>query len=135
LIELLEKIVLEPSAFSENGSLKKLLLFTAMKAQKGKVMGYIDKLEGFDVPEIAAFAIEAQLYEEAFTLYRKHNQHLEAVNVLVEYIVSLDRAVQYAQKVNIPAVWSRVAKAQLDGLRIKESIGKFSNFTGDVGHR
>jgi clathrin heavy chain len=123
LIEILEKIVLEPSAFSDNSNLKKLLLLTAIRSDKGKVMGYIEKLDGFDVHEIASIAIEHQLYEEAFTLFRKHELHLEAINVLVEHIVSIDRAVQYAAKVKEPAVWSRLAKAQLDGLRIKDAIG------------
>lgn len=126
LIELLERIVLEASAFSENGNLKKLLLLTAIRADKGRVMGYIDKLDGFDVDEISRIAIEHQLYEEAFTLYKKHNMHLEAVTVLVEYIVSIDRGYQYANKVDQPVVWSRIAKAQLDGLRIKDAIGALS---------
>lgn len=125
LIELLEKIVLEESAFSDNANLKKLLLLTAVRADKGKVMGYIDKLEGFDVNEIAGIAIEHGLYEEAFVLFRKHQQHLNAINVLVEYIVSLDRASQYAAKVNEPPVWSRLGKAQLDGLRIKDAIDSY----------
>ena len=124
LIELLEKIVLEPSAFSDNSNLKKLLMLTAIRADKGKVLSYIDRLEGFDVPEIASIAIEHGLYEEAFTLYRKHQMHLEAINVLVEYVVSIDRASQYANKVNEPVVWSRLGKAQLDGLRIKDAIGQ-----------
>lgn len=124
LIELLEKIVLEPSAFNDNASLKKLLMFTAIRSDKGRVMGYIDKVEGFDVQEIAGVAVEHGLYEEAFSLYKKNNMHLEAVNVLVEYIVSIDRAYQYANKVNEPAVWSRLGKAQLDGLRIKDAIGE-----------
>jgi clathrin heavy chain len=124
LIELLEKIVLEPSAFSDNSNLKKLLLLTAIRADKGKVIGYIEKVEGFDVNEIAHIAIEHGLYEEAFTLYRKNKMHLEAMNVLVEYIVSIDRASQYANKVNEPVVWSRLGKAQLDGLRIKDAIGQ-----------
>lgn len=126
LIELLEKIVLEPSAFSDNSNLKKLLLLTAIRADKGKVMGYIEKLdEGLDVNEIATIAIEQGLYEEAFTLFRKHSQHLDAMNVLVEYVVSIDRASQYANKVNEPAVWSRLGKAQLDGLRIKDAIDSY----------
>ncbi|KAH8919125.1 clathrin heavy chain [Atractiella rhizophila] len=125
LIELLEKIILEPSAFSDNANLKKLLVLTAVKADKAKVVGYVEKLDGYDVPEIAAISIEHGLYEEAFTVYKKHNMHLEAVNVLVEYIVSLDRAVQYAQKANQPQVWSRLAKAQLDGVRIKDSIDSY----------
>lgn len=124
LIELLEKIVLEQSAFNDNANLKKLLLLTAIRSDKGRVMGYIDKLDGFDVHEIAGIAIENSLYEEAFTLFKKHNMHLEAVNVLVEYIVGIDRASQYANKVNEPAVWSRLGKAQLDGLRIKDAIGE-----------
>lgn len=125
LIELLEKIVLEPSPFSDNANLKKLLLLTAIRSEKGKVMGYIDKLEGIDVGEIAGIAIENGLFEEAFTLFRKHKMHLEAMNVLVEHVVSIDRAAQYATKVNEPVVWSRLGKAQLDGLRIKDAIDSY----------
>ncbi|GAA5918516.1 hypothetical protein JCM1841_003276 [Sporobolomyces salmonicolor] len=125
LIELLEKIVLESSAFSDNANLKKLLMLTAIRADKGRVMGYIEKVEGFDVQEIAAIAIEHSLYEEAFTLFRKNDLHLDAMNVLVEYIVSIDRAQQYAAKVDQPAVWSRLGKAQLDGLRIKDAIDSY----------
>lgn len=124
LIELLEKIVLEPSAFSDNSNLKKLLFLTAIRADTGRVMGYIDRLDDFDVNEIASIAIEHKLYEEAFSLYKKHNMHLEAITVLVEYIVSIERGAQYAAKVNEPSVWSRLGKAQLDGLRIKDAIGK-----------
>ncbi|GAA5870209.1 hypothetical protein JCM8547_006917 [Rhodosporidiobolus lusitaniae] len=125
LIELLEKIVLEQSAFSDNANLKKLLMLTAIRADKGRVMNYIERVEGFDVQEIASIMIENGLYEEAFTLYRKNNLHLEAMNVLVEYIVSIDRAQQYADKVDQPAVWSRLGKAQLDGLRVKDSIDSY----------
>ncbi|POW02753.1 hypothetical protein PSHT_11983 [Puccinia striiformis] len=125
LIEMLEKIVLEPSAFSDNANLKKLLLLTAIRSEKGKVMNYIDKIEGIDVSEIAGIAIENGLFEEAFTLFRKHKMHLEAMNVLVEHVVSIDRASQYATKVNEPVVWSRLGKAQLDGLRIKDAIDSY----------
>ncbi|TNY19085.1 hypothetical protein DMC30DRAFT_401377 [Rhodotorula diobovata] len=125
LIELLEKIVLEQSAFSDNANLKKLLMLTAIRADKGRVMGYIDRVEGFDVQEIAGIMIEHGLHEEAFTLFRKNNMHLEAMNTLVEYVVSIDRAQQYADKVDQPAVWSRLGKAQLDGLRVKDAIDSY----------
>lgn len=124
LISLLEKIVLEASAFSDNSNLKKLLMLTAIRTDKGKVIGLIDRLEGFDVPEIAGIAIEHGLYEEAFTLFKKNDMHLEAMNVLVEYIVSIDRAFQYANKIDQAPVWSRLGKAQLDGLRIHDAIGE-----------
>jgi hypothetical protein len=53
----------------------------------------------------------------------KYDQHVMAINVLVEHIVSIDREFDYANKVNRPEVWSRLAEAQLDGLQIQDSIG------------
>ncbi|KAJ3982556.1 hypothetical protein F5890DRAFT_1529120 [Lentinula detonsa] len=135
LIELLEKIIIEPSPFSENKNLQNLLLLTAIRADKGKVVGYINKLQNYDYMEIAKIATEHGLFEEALTIYKKYDQHAMAMTVLVEHIVSLDRGVEYANKVNLPEVWSRLAKAQLDGLRIKDSIDSYikaqdpSNFT------
>jgi clathrin heavy chain len=123
LIELLEKIIIEPSSFSDNKNLQNLLLLTAIRADKGKVVGYINKLQNYDVAEIARIATEHGLFEEAFTIYKKYEEHVMAINVLVEHVVSIDRALDYANKVNKPEVWSRLAKAQLDGLRIKDSIG------------
>ncbi len=47
------------------------------------------------------------------------------MNVLVEHIVSIDRGQQYANKLNQPAIWSRLGKAQLDGLRVKDAIDSY----------
>lgn len=127
LIELLEKIVIEPSPFSDNRNLQNLLLLTAIRADKGKVVGYINKLQNYDFQDIAKIATENGLFEEALTIYKKYDEHALAMNVLVEHIVSLDRGVEYANKVNRPEVWSRLAKAQLDGLRIKDSIGRIES--------
>ena len=99
-------------------------MLTAIRADKGKVVGYINKLENYDIAEIAKIAIDHGLYEEAFTIFKKYEQHANAINVLVEHIVSIDRGLDYAQKGNRPEVWSRLAKARVDGLRIKDSIGK-----------
>ena len=125
LIELLEKIIIEPSPFSDNRNLQNLMLLTAIRADKGKVVGYINKLQNYDIAEIPKIATQHGLYEEAFMIYKKHEEHVQAINVLVEHMVSLDRGVEYANKVNKPEVWSRLAKAQLDGLRIKDSIGMY----------
>lgn len=125
LIELLEKIILQTSPFSDNRNLQNLLLLTAIRADKGKVVGYINKLQNYDEGEIARIATDHGLYEEALTIYKKYEQHVNAINVLVEYIVSIDRGLDYANKVNKPEVWSRLAKAQLDGLRIRDSIDSY----------
>lgn len=125
LIELLEKIILEPSPFSDNGSLQNLLMLTAAKADKGRLMDYIHQLSEFNSDEIAGMCISVGLYEEAFEIYKKVDNHVEATNVLVEHIVSIDRAQDYAERVELPDVWSKVAKAQLDGLRISDAIESY----------
>lgn len=72
LIELLERIILQGSAdgeFAQNSNLQNLLILTAIKADKPRVMGYIDRLEHYDGPDIAKIALSDQykLYEEAAT--------------------------------------------------------------------
>jgi len=103
LIELLEKIIIEPSPFSDNKNIQNLLLLTAIRAEKGKVVGYINKLENYDAGEIAKIATDHGLYEEALTIY-KYDQHAMAINVLVEHIVSIDCALDFANKVQRPEV-------------------------------
>ncbi|KAE9389774.1 ARM repeat-containing protein [Gymnopus androsaceus JB14] len=118
LIELLEKIIIELSPFSHNKNLQNLLPLTAISADKGKVVGYINKLQNYDYMEIAKIATKHKLFEEALTVYKKYDQHTMAIMVLVEHIVSLDRGVKYAIQVNLP-------EAQLDGLCIKDSIDSY----------
>ncbi|KAH8648930.1 hypothetical protein BGZ60DRAFT_422610 [Tricladium varicosporioides] len=125
LIELLEKIVLEPSPFSDNESLQNLLILTATKADKARVMDYIHRLDAYNAPDVANICIEVGLFEEAFEVYKKINDHKSAANVLVEHVVSIDRAQEYAERVELPEVWSRVAKAQLDGLRVSDGISSY----------
>ncbi|KAK9455049.1 hypothetical protein V1511DRAFT_510868 [Dipodascopsis uninucleata] len=125
LIELLEKIILEPSPFNENENLQNLLLLTAIKADKAKVMDYIHKLDSYDASDIAQIAIDNGLYEEAFEIYKKQKNHTAAIGVLVDHILSLDRAETYAEKIDTPEVWSYLGKAQLNGLRINDAIESY----------
>ncbi|KAF2112345.1 clathrin heavy chain [Lophiotrema nucula] len=125
LIDLLEKIILEPSTFSDNPSLQNLLMLTAAKADRGRVMSYIHNLNAYTPEDIAAECINVGMYEEAFEIYKKYENHVEAINVLIEHVVSIDRAQDYADRVDTPEVWSRVAKAQLDGLRVTDSIDSY----------
>ncbi len=86
-------------------------------------MDYINKLNNFDAPDVAELAIKNNLFEEAFTIYKKHEDNISAMNVLIEHIGSIDRAADYANNCDQLEVWSRLAKAQIEGLRIKDSIG------------
>jgi clathrin heavy chain len=72
---------------------------TAIRVDKGKV-----KLENYDVGEIAEIATDHGLYEEALTIYKKCDQHAMVTDVLVEYIVLIDRALGLATKVKKPEV-------------------------------
>ncbi|KAJ1437607.1 Tetratricopeptide-like helical domain superfamily [Sesbania bispinosa] len=99
LIELLEKIVLQNSAFSGNFNLQNLLILTAIKADPSRVMDYINRLDNFDGPA--------------------------AVNVLLDNLRTIDRAVEFAFRVEEDAVWSQVAKAQLREGLVSDAIESF----------
>lgn len=125
LIELLEKIILEPTTFSDNANLQNLLMLTAAKSDRSRVSGYIQQLNAYSPEDIAQQCIEVGMYEEAFEIYKKDKNHLAATSVLVDHVVSIDRAQEYAEQIDEPEVWSRVAKAQLDGLRVTDAIDSY----------
>ncbi|AQK38522.1 Putative clathrin heavy chain family protein [Zea mays] len=125
LIELLEKIVLQNSAFSGNFNLQNLLILTAIKADPSRVMDYVNRLDNFDGPAVGEVAVEAQLYEEAFAIFKKFNLNVQAVDVLLDNIRSIDRAEEFAFRVEEDAVWSQVAKAQLREGLVSEAIESF----------
>ncbi|RKO83825.1 armadillo-type protein, partial [Blyttiomyces helicus] len=125
LIELLEKLVVEGSAFSDNRNLQNLLILTAIKADKTRVMDYITRLDNYDAPDIANIAVGSELFEEAFAIYQKYDQHVNGVTVLISNVGNIDRAYEFAERVDQPEVWSKLAKAQLDHLRIKEAIDSY----------
>jgi clathrin heavy chain len=113
LIELLEKIVLHGTAFSNNASLQNLLILTAIKTDRTRVADYITRLDHFDGASVGDIAVGSELFEEAFAIFKKFNNHLAAIKVLLDNIGSLPRAAEYAAKVDIPEVWSALARAQL----------------------
>jgi clathrin heavy chain len=125
LIELLEKIILENSAFSDNRSLQNLLILTAIKSDKSRVMDYVTRLDNYDAPDVAGLAVGSGLYEEAFVIYKKHQQHTSAVAVLLDHLQALDRAFEYAERCDQPEVWSRLAQAQLRAGKVTDAINSY----------
>ena len=51
--------------------------------------------------------------------------HTAAVEVLVDLIRDLERAKEFAERVNAKQVWSKLARAQLDSQLITESIQSY----------
>eukprot|EP01006_Ploeotia_vitrea_P036086 TRINITY_DN65965_c0_g2_i1.p1 TRINITY_DN65965_c0_g2~~TRINITY_DN65965_c0_g2_i1.p1 ORF type:complete len:1702 (-),score=356.35 TRINITY_DN65965_c0_g2_i1:154-5214(-) len=143
LTELLEKIVLHGnSEFKQNRYLQNLLLLTAITqyersskaedanegallSQRGRVMEYIQRLNGYDSTDIATLAVGAELYEEAFTVYKKFDCNVQAIKVLLEMLNAVDRATEFAERVNENDVWSVLGNAQLKLSMITEAVGCF----------
>ncbi|ESO91636.1 hypothetical protein LOTGIDRAFT_233411 [Lottia gigantea] len=125
LIELLEKVVLESSVFSDHRNLQNLLILTAIKADRTRVMEYINRLDNYDAPDIANIAITNELYEEAFAIYKKFEVNTSAIQVLIDNVDNLDRAYEFAERCNDPAVWSQLGRAQLKKGMMKEAVDSF----------
>ncbi|KVI09938.1 Armadillo-type fold [Cynara cardunculus var. scolymus] len=94
-------------------------------ADPSRVMDYVNRLDNFDGPAVGEVAVEAQLYEEAFAIFKKFNLNVQAVNVLLDNIQSIPRAVEFAYRVEEDAVWSQVAKAQLREGLVSDAIESF----------
>ncbi|KAJ0411653.1 hypothetical protein ATCC90586_004122 [Pythium insidiosum] len=127
LIELLERIVLQGTDFSSNRNLQNLLILTAIKANKEKVMDYVNRLDNFDGPDIARIAVgeQYQLYEEGFVIYKKTKCNVEAIGVLLNCINDMERAYEFADRCNESEVWSTLAKSQLERNMVHESLSSF----------
>merc|ERR1719331_3083425 len=126
LIELLEKIVLQTgSEFAENKNLQNLLILTAIKADKTRVMDYINRLNNYDMPDIANIAVGSELYEEALVIFKKGELHREAAKVLIDYIQSIERATEFAERIDEEEVWVMLGKAQLQQQLVKEAMQSF----------
>jgi clathrin heavy chain len=127
LISLLEKIVLHNSEFGQYKKLQNLLIITAIKTDKTRVMDYINRLDNYDGPEIAKIALgeQYQLYEEAFVIFKKSGLVAEAIEVLLNNIESISRAAEFAEKTNLPEVWSKLAHAYLEKFQVSEAIDSY----------
>ena len=113
LIELLERIVLHNSDFAENKSLQNLLILTAIRSDTTRVMDYVNRLDNYDGCKLAAIACEEKhaLYDEALCIYKKFNEPVEAIRVLLTYLNNVKSATEFAEKTNKSEVWSELGKA------------------------
>jgi len=82
-MSLLEKIVLHNSDFAKYKKLQNLLIITAIKSDRNRVMDYINRLDNYDGLDIAKLALESGLYEEVLVIYRKYGEHTQALDILI----------------------------------------------------
>ncbi|PVV01950.1 hypothetical protein BB560_003614 [Smittium megazygosporum] len=127
LISLLEKLLFSTTDFANNKNLQNLLFLTSIKADPTNLVDYIHRLDNFDSNDIAQICIKNNLLEEAFLMYKKSSNFSEAVGVLVDNIMNLDRGYEFATQINRPEVWSRLAKAQLKSHKVSDAITSYIN--------
>ena len=59
------------------------------------------------------------------TLILSLNVYFSPSQVLINHVRNLDRAYEFAERCNQPAVWSQLAKAQLEASMVKEAIDSY----------
>ena len=69
-------------------NLQNLLILTAIKADRTRVMEYITRLDNYDAPDIANIAITSELYEEAFAIFKKFDVNTSAIQVRPHFQLS-----------------------------------------------
>lgn len=121
LTALLDQIVVH-GEFRKNRFLENLLIMSAIRARRDKVMEYVNNLQDYDAQDIANIASGSELHEVAFCVYDKNNFKKEAITVLVQDLKDMPRARSYAAKADLPAVWTVLGAALLQELEVSEAI-------------
>lgn len=83
LTSILVAFLIIPLYFPRN--LQNLLILTAIKADRTRVMEYINRLDNYDAPDIANIAISNELFEEAFAIFKKFDVNTSAIQVKLMY--------------------------------------------------
>lgn len=121
LTALLDQIVVH-GEFRKNRFLENLLIMSAIRARRDKVMEYVNNLQDYDAQDIANIASGSELHEVAFTVYDKHNFKKEAITVIVHDLKDLPRARAYAAKADVAPVWTVLGQHLLQELEVSEAI-------------
>lgn len=58
-------------------------------------------------------------------IYKKFNQPVEAIKVILYNLQNIKQATEYAEKTNLPEVFSELGKAQLDNQNLQAALDAF----------
>ncbi|KZV51743.1 clathrin heavy chain 1-like [Dorcoceras hygrometricum] len=85
----------------------------------------LNEITVFQSSIVDNYLVFLQLSEEAFAIFKKFNFNVQGVNVLLDNIRDINRAVEFAFRVEEDAVWSQVARAQLREGLVSDAIESF----------
>ncbi|KAK7199875.1 clathrin heavy chain [Novymonas esmeraldas] len=136
LTSLLDQIVVH-GRFRKNRFLENLLIMSAVRARKDKVMEYVTTLEDYDAKDIAHIASGAGMHEIAFVVYTRHTMQKEAITVLLQDMNDVSRGRAFAQKTDIAEVWSVLGEYLVKQDEVHEGIeclikAKNADFVAEV---
>ena len=126
LIELLDKIVVQTGQFKGEKNLETLLIMTAVKSSPERVQDYVSKLDNIDPVAVAGACVEGKLLDEAIALYEKASENEKVMDVLVNHMKDMTRATSFAAQCDDSAVWSLLARSQLDEGLVSQAIETFA---------
>lgn len=121
LTSLLDQIVVH-GRFRKNRFLENLLIISAIRARKDKVMEYVTNLEDYDAKDIATNATGAGMHEVAFIVYDRHQMFKDAVTVLLRDMKDIPRARSYTTKLDLPEVWGVLGEYLVKADEVPEGI-------------
>ncbi|CAJ1036018.1 Clathrin, heavy-chain linker/Clathrin-H-link/Region in Clathrin and VPS, putative [Leishmania lindenbergi] len=121
LTALLSQIVMH-GRFRKNRFLENLLIMSAVRSRKDKVMEYVTTLEDYDAADIAHLASGAGMHEVAFVVCTRHNMQKEAIKVLLQDMNDVSRGRAFAQKTDTAAVWSVLGEYLVKQDEVHEGI-------------
>lgn len=90
-------------------------------------MDYINRLNNYNGDQLATMALDDdnKLYAEALCIYKKFNQPVDAIKVILYKLENIRQATEFAEKTNKPEVWSELGKAQLAQRALIPAIDAF----------
>lgn len=68
-------------------------------------------------------AVGAGLFEEALAIFKRFKLNAQAIDVIITYIKNLDRAQEFAERINTPDVYAKLGNAYLTQNNTKSAIG------------
>ena len=112
LLNIVEKTVFEFPPFQHNTSLQNLLICTAIKSERERVMKYVTQFNDYTSDKISQLLIESNLFDEAIAVYKKFGQNIEAVRIMINNKNDIKQAADFARICDDPNIWDLVNKAQ-----------------------
>eukprot|EP00834_Sanchytrium_tribonematis_P005493 NODE_336_length_9298_cov_0.577889.p1 type:complete len:1760 gc:universal NODE_336_length_9298_cov_0.577889:589-5868(+) len=142
LVELLDKLLLNDTPFTDNRNLQNLLILTAIQSDPQRVKQYINQLMNYDAPDVAQLCIDHNLLHEAYLIYDKYEQHPDALEILIRIAEDPQNEANQANNgqspinesfitnyvkshSNIPQLWSILGLYQLNHIQISNAIQSF----------